>query len=152
MIIVLKVFHHLLENEMWYTYGILLSVEQLTLFVLSSWHFWKKCRAVKIRADAFRAVDPDSSFRKTFLQLSSKLSLASAGKFIFLLSDEVILFRLKKLTLIVSYHLCYLPYFFSVFICLQFISLSVSLSCPSNWSRKQLEFVCGRSTIEITNL
>ena len=28
-------FHQLLENEMWYTYGILLSVEKLTLFVSS---------------------------------------------------------------------------------------------------------------------
>jgi hypothetical protein len=35
--------YQLLENEMWYTYGILLSVEQLTLFVSSSWHFL--CRA-----------------------------------------------------------------------------------------------------------
>ena len=26
----------------------------------SSWHFWKRCWAVEIRADAFRAVDPDS--------------------------------------------------------------------------------------------
>jgi hypothetical protein len=32
----LHFFYHLLENEMWDTYGILLSVEQLTLFVSSS--------------------------------------------------------------------------------------------------------------------
>jgi hypothetical protein len=57
----MQFFYQLLENDMLYTYGILLSVEQLTLFVSSRWHFWKKCRAVKIRADAFWAVDPDSS-------------------------------------------------------------------------------------------
>ncbi len=28
----------------------------------SSWHFWKKCRAVEIRADGFRADDPLSGF------------------------------------------------------------------------------------------
>ncbi len=31
------------------------------VFLSSRWHFWKNCRAVEIRADAFRAVDPDSS-------------------------------------------------------------------------------------------
>ncbi len=32
------------------------------LFVSSKWHFWKKCRPVKIRAVEFWAVDPDLYF------------------------------------------------------------------------------------------
>ncbi len=32
------------------------------VFLSSRWHFWKNCRAVEIRADAFQAVDPDSIF------------------------------------------------------------------------------------------
>ncbi len=70
----LHFFFQLLENELLYTYGILLSFEQLMLFVSSRWHFWKKCRAVEIwaveiRAVAFRAVDPDS-FRKDYKLLN----------------------------------------------------------------------------------
>ena len=73
-------FYQLLENEMWYTYSILLSVEQLTLFVSSSWHFWKKCRAVKIPADAFWAVYPDSF---TFLKRNIFYYLNSMYKKVF---------------------------------------------------------------------
>jgi hypothetical protein len=37
-------------------------IRAVEIFLSSSWHFQKKCRAVEIRAVAFRAVDPDSLF------------------------------------------------------------------------------------------
>ncbi len=48
-------------------------VRAVEIFLSSSWHFEKKCRAVEIRADGFRAVHPDSIFLSLFLYLSCDL-------------------------------------------------------------------------------
>jgi hypothetical protein len=70
---------------MWYMYGILLSVKQLMLFVSSRWHFWKMCRAVEIRAVAFRAVDPDSKNQLTnFLFTSLRMQNSLIWKLIYI--------------------------------------------------------------------
>ena len=46
-------------------------IRAVEIFLSSSWHFQKKCRAVEIRAVAFRAVDPDSlSCMSKFLRVS----------------------------------------------------------------------------------
>ena len=42
-------------------------IRAVEIFLSSSWHFQKKCRAVEIRAVAFRAVDPDSLILLTTL-------------------------------------------------------------------------------------
>jgi hypothetical protein len=50
---------------------LILAVE---IFLSSSWHFQKKCRAVEIRAVAFRAVDPDSNSHLLKIHLLKKFA------------------------------------------------------------------------------
>ncbi len=57
------------------------------VFLLSRWHFWKKCRAVEILADAFRAVDPDSFFSlQYFNKFFVQLRFVSYSRNMFMLS------------------------------------------------------------------
>ena len=43
-------------------------IQAVEIFLLSSRDFEKKCRAVEIRADAFRAVHPDSQDATRYLK------------------------------------------------------------------------------------
>ena len=47
-------------------------IRAVKIFLSSSWHLEKKCRAVEIRADGFRAVHPDSFERENWLFKQNK--------------------------------------------------------------------------------
>ncbi len=103
---------------MWHTYGILLFVEQLTVFMSSRWHFWKKCWAVKIW--------PPLSWN-TCADISISLSLSLIGEqkpfllsAIMVLSLSVFLFICLSVCLFICLSVC-------LFVCL-FVCLSVCLA------------------------
>ncbi len=64
-------FYQLLENEMWYTYGILLSVEQLTLFCVEQMTFLKK---VSISRDSSRCISSSWPWLILLNNVPSKLA------------------------------------------------------------------------------
>ena len=69
----------------------ILVVEQMTFWLSSRWDFSKMCRAVKIRADGFRAVHPDS------IQIPTRLRSNFYFNILFLLPELHFLIKINSL-------------------------------------------------------